>query len=63
MTCTTLSVGGRSAIGVGVAIGIGIGIEREVAISHLAMKALLDRIVAMLTRLGQHGYAVREELG
>ena len=25
-------------------------------------KALLDRIVAMLTRLGQRGYAVREEL-
>ena len=26
-------------------------------------KALLDRIVAMLTKLGQRGYAVREELG
>jgi hypothetical protein len=26
-------------------------------------KALLDRRVAMLTKLGQRGYAVREELG
>jgi four helix bundle protein len=26
-------------------------------------KALLDRIVAMLTKLGQRGYAIREELG
>ena len=26
-------------------------------------KALLDRIVAMLTKLGQRGYAVRDELG
>jgi hypothetical protein len=26
-------------------------------------KALLDRIAAMLTKLGQRGYAVREELG
>ncbi len=26
-------------------------------------KALLDRFVAMLTKLGQRGYAVREELG
>jgi len=26
-------------------------------------KALLDRLVAMLTKLGQRGYAVREELG
>jgi hypothetical protein len=26
-------------------------------------KALLDRIVAMLTKLGQRGCAVREELG
>jgi hypothetical protein len=26
-------------------------------------KALLDRSVAMLTKLGQRGYAVREELG
>ena len=26
-------------------------------------KALLDRIVAMLTKLGQRGYAVREEFG
>jgi glutamate synthase domain-containing protein 1 len=26
-------------------------------------KALLDRIVAMLTTLGQRGYAVSEELG
>ena len=26
-------------------------------------KALLDRIVAMLTRLGQRGYAIREEPG
>ena len=29
----------------------------------LTEKALLDRIVAMLTKLGQRGYAVREELG
>jgi len=26
-------------------------------------KALLDRLVAMLTKLGQRGYAIREELG
>jgi hypothetical protein len=26
-------------------------------------KALLDRIAAMLKKLGQRGYAVREELG
>ena len=26
-------------------------------------KARLDRLVAMLTKLGQRGYAVREELG
>ena len=26
-------------------------------------KALLDRIVAMLTKLGQRGYAIREEPG
>ena len=26
-------------------------------------QALLDRLVAMLTKLGQRGYAVREELG
>jgi hypothetical protein len=26
-------------------------------------KALLDRLVAMLTKLGQPGYAVSEELG
>jgi len=26
-------------------------------------KALLDRIVAMLRKLGQRGYSVREELG
>jgi len=26
-------------------------------------KALLDRLVAMLTRLGQRGYAIREEVG
>ena len=26
-------------------------------------KALLDLLVAMLTKLGQRGYAVREELG
>ena len=26
-------------------------------------KARLDRIVAMLTKLGQRGYAVREDLG
>ena len=26
-------------------------------------KALLDRSVAMLTKLGQRGYAIREELG
>ena len=26
-------------------------------------KALLDRLVAMLTTLGQRGYAVREKLG
>ena len=26
-------------------------------------KARLDRLVAMLTQLGQRGYAVREELG
>jgi hypothetical protein len=26
-------------------------------------KALLDRLVAMLTKLGQRGYAVSEELG
>ena len=26
-------------------------------------KALLDRFVAMLTKLGRRGYAVREELG
>ena len=26
-------------------------------------KALLDRLVAMLTKLGRRGYAVREELG
>ena len=26
-------------------------------------KALLDRLMAILTKLGQRGYAVREELG
>jgi len=26
-------------------------------------KVLLDRIMVMLTKLGQRGYAVREELG
>ena len=26
-------------------------------------KALLDRSVAMLTKLGQRGYAIREDLG
>ena len=26
-------------------------------------RALLDRLVAMLTKLGQRGHAVREELG
>ena len=26
-------------------------------------KALLDRLVATLTKLGQRGYAIREELG
>ena len=26
-------------------------------------KAPLDRLVAMLTKLGQRGYAIREELG
>ena len=30
---------------------------------NMAQKARLDRIVAMLTKLGQRGYAVREELG
>ena len=29
----------------------------------IQQKALLDRLVAMLTKLGQRGYAVREELG
>ena len=40
---------GGSKIGVGVAIGI--GIERK----------LLDRIVVMLTKLGERGYAVHED--
>ena len=26
-------------------------------------KALLDRLVVMLTKLGQRGYAIREDLG
>ena len=40
---------GGSKIGVGVAIGI--GIERK----------LLDRIVAMLTKLEERGYAVHKD--
>jgi hypothetical protein len=48
----------RSIIGVGVDIGIGIGIEGQ---KNATRKALLDRIVAMLTKLGQRGYTVRED--
>jgi hypothetical protein len=41
-----------------IGIGIGIGIEGQ---KNATRKALLDRIVAMLTKLEQRGYTVRED--
>jgi hypothetical protein len=39
------------------------GVRSVVRDDNSKRKALLDRIVAMLTKLGQGGYAVSEELG
>jgi hypothetical protein len=48
--------------------GVGVGIERDStrfpdnpADENTNRKALLDRIVAMLTKPGQRGYAVHED--
>jgi hypothetical protein len=40
-----------------------LGCEALSADDNSKQKALLDRRVAMLTKLGQRGYAVSEELG
>jgi hypothetical protein len=39
------------------------GCEALFADDNNQQKVLLDRIMVMLTKLGQRGYAVREELG
>ena len=59
-----MSVGLRLRICVGVGIGIGIERSNNGALSpedNAKAKILLDRIVAMLTKLGQRGYTINED--
>lgn len=39
------------------------GLRGDLGKENQKAKALLDRLVAMLTKLGRRGYAVGEELG
>ena len=52
----------READKIGVGVGIGIGVEKEIGMAFGHEKLDVVR-VAMLTRLGQRGYAVCEEPG